>query len=113
MCVSVRLGVLLACAVCPGCSMMVSISPCLEVTVGGLPPRVTAVNLGVTTGVCVCVSVVICHCVSLEAVMTMGVSLDIMMIVLHICASGGSVVKNPPINAGDMSSIPGWEDPLE
>ena len=33
MCVSVGLGVLLACAVCPGCSMMVSISPCLEVTV--------------------------------------------------------------------------------
>ena len=29
---------------------------------------------------------------------------------------GGSVVKNPPANAGDAgdsSSIPGWEDPLE
>ena len=22
--------------------------------------------------------------------------------------SGGSVVKNPPCNAGDLSSIPGW-----
>ena len=22
---------------------------------------------------------------------------------------GGSVVKNPPVNAGDASSIPGWE----
>ena len=26
---------------------------------------------------------------------------------------GGSVVKNPPTNAGDTSSIPGWENPLE
>ena len=29
---------------------------------------------------------------------------------------GGSVVKNPPTSAGDtgdVSSIPGWEDPLE
>ena len=26
---------------------------------------------------------------------------------------GGPVVKNPPRNAGDMGSIPGWEDPLE
>ena len=29
---------------------------------------------------------------------------------------GGTVVKNPPANAGDtkdMGSIPGWEDPLE
>ena len=29
---------------------------------------------------------------------------------------GSSVVKNPPANAGDAgdsSSIPGWEDPLE
>ena len=29
---------------------------------------------------------------------------------------GGSVVKNPPASAGDardLSSIPGWEDPLE
>ena len=25
---------------------------------------------------------------------------------------GGSVVKNPPANAGDMSSIPIWEDPI-
>ena len=25
---------------------------------------------------------------------------------------GGSVVKNPHANAGDASSIPGWEDPL-
>ena len=23
--------------------------------------------------------------------------------------SGGSVVKNPPANAGDSGSIPGWE----
>ena len=29
---------------------------------------------------------------------------------------GGSVVKSPPVSAGDArdsSSIPGWEDPLE
>ena len=26
---------------------------------------------------------------------------------------GGSVVKNPPANAGDACSIPGQEDPLE
>ena len=26
---------------------------------------------------------------------------------------GGSVVKNPPANAGDLGSIPGVEDPLE
>ena len=27
----------------------------------------------------------------------------------------GSVIKNPPANAGDMGSIPGedWEDPME
>ena len=25
---------------------------------------------------------------------------------------GGSVVKNPPANAGDRSSIPIWEDPI-
>ena len=24
---------------------------------------------------------------------------------------GGPVVKNPPANAGDADSIPGWEDP--
>ena len=27
--------------------------------------------------------------------------------------SGGSVAKNPPVNAGDSGSIPGQEDPLE
>ena len=26
---------------------------------------------------------------------------------------GASVVKNPPTRAGDVGSIPGWEDPLE
>ena len=26
---------------------------------------------------------------------------------------GGSVVKNPPANAGDVGSSLGWEDPLE
>ena len=26
---------------------------------------------------------------------------------------GGSAVKNPSGNAGDVGSIPGWEDPLE
>ena len=26
---------------------------------------------------------------------------------------GGSVVKNPTANAGDVGLIPGWEDPLE
>ena len=56
---------------------------CLEVTVvvilHVLPRVVTAVNLDVMT-VCVCVAMVICHCVSLEAVMTMGVSLDIMIV---------------------------------
>ena len=26
---------------------------------------------------------------------------------------GGSVVKNTPANAGDTSSIPGWENPLD
>ena len=23
------------------------------------------------------------------------------------------MVKNPPVNSGDMGSTPGWEDPLE
>ena len=23
------------------------------------------------------------------------------------------MIKNPPVNAGDMGLIPGWEDPLE
>ena len=27
--------------------------------------------------------------------------------------SGGSVVKNLPANAGDVSSVSGWEDSLE
>ena len=31
----------------------------------------------------------------------------------YIICNGGSVVKNPPANAGDMGSIPGWEDLLE
>ena len=26
---------------------------------------------------------------------------------------GGSLAKYPPVNAGDMNFIPGWEDPLE
>ena len=26
---------------------------------------------------------------------------------------GGSVVKNPPANSGDTSSVPGQEDPLK
>ena len=26
---------------------------------------------------------------------------------------GGSLVKNPPDNAGDVGLIPSWEDPLE
>ena len=26
---------------------------------------------------------------------------------------GGSVVKNPPANAGNVFQSPGWEDPLE
>ena len=26
---------------------------------------------------------------------------------------GGSAIKNPPANAGDVGSIPGQEDPLE
>ena len=26
---------------------------------------------------------------------------------------GGSVIKNPPANAGNVHTIPGWEDPLE
>ena len=26
---------------------------------------------------------------------------------------GGSAVKNPPANAGDVGLIPGWKDPLE
>ena len=31
----------------------------------------------------------------------------------HMGFSGDSVVKNPPANAGDASSIPGREEPLE
>ena len=27
--------------------------------------------------------------------------------------SGGSVIKNPPANVGDVVLIPGWEDLLE
>ena len=30
-----------------------------------------------------------------------------------MCFPGGSAVKNPPGNAGDVGLIPGWEDPLE
>ena len=26
---------------------------------------------------------------------------------------GGSIVKSLPANVGEMSSVPGWEDPLE
>ena len=26
---------------------------------------------------------------------------------------GGSAIKNPPANAGDVGLIPGWKDPLE
>ena len=32
---------------------------------------------------------------------------------IHTGFSGGSVVKNPPANAGDTGSIPGLEEPLE
>ena len=40
------------------------------------------------------------------------------MCIVHIYVraygfSGGSVVKNPPANAGDSGSIPGSGDPLE
>ena len=30
---------------------------------------------------------------------------------MHQGFPGGAVVKNPPANAGDTGSIPGWEDP--
>ena len=30
-----------------------------------------------------------------------------------MCFPGGSAVKNPPGNAGDVGLIHGWEDPLE
>ena len=26
---------------------------------------------------------------------------------------GGSVIKNPPANAGELGLIPGWRDPIE
>ena len=37
------------------------------------------------------------------------------MSMMYICKGfpGGARVKNPPANAGDVSSIPGLEDPLE
>ena len=31
----------------------------------------------------------------------------------RLCFSGGSAVKNPPASTGDVSLIPGQEDPLE
>ena len=35
------------------------------------------------------------------------------MLKVHRGIPGGSVVKNPPANAGDLGLIPGSEDPLE
>ena len=37
------------------------------------------------------------------------------MSMMYVCKGfpGGARVKNPPANAGDVSSIPGLEDPLE
>ena len=37
------------------------------------------------------------------------------MSTMYVCKGfpGGSIVKNPPANTGDVSSIPGLEDPLE
>ena len=32
---------------------------------------------------------------------------------MKICIDGGSAVKHPPANAGDVGSIPGWEPPRE
>ena len=60
-------------------------------------------------------SQVICHCVSLEAVMTMDMSLDIMMIVytsgLLWWLSGTESVCQGLIPRFGRSL--GWEDPLE
>ena len=58
-------------------------------------------------------SQVICHCVSLEAVMTMDMSLDIMMIVYTSGLLWWLSGKEPDSSAGDRGLIPGWEDPLE
>ena len=33
--------------------------------------------------------------------------------ILSLVFPGGPVVKNPPVNAGDVGLIPGQEDPLE
>ena len=47
------------------------------------------------------------------------ISFNLRDIILGICYAyvlgfpGGSVVKNLPVNAGDTSSTPGSEDPLE
>ena len=35
------------------------------------------------------------------------------MLKVHRGIPGGSVVKNPPANAGDLGLIPGSEDPME
>ena len=35
------------------------------------------------------------------------------MLKVHRGIPGGSVVKNPPANAGDSGLIPGSEDPME
>ena len=35
------------------------------------------------------------------------------MLKVHRGIPGGSVVKNPPANAGDSGLIPGSEDPVE
>ena len=36
-----------------------------------------------------------------------------MYLIVNLGFLGGSVVKNPPANAGDTGLIPGLEDPLE
>ena len=47
------------------------------------------------------------------------ISFNLRDIILGICYAyvlgfpGGSVVKNLPVNAGDVGSSLGWEDPLE
>ena len=52
--------------------------------------------------VCVCVSVCVCVCVCL----CMSVCVCVCVCVCVWGFPGGSVVKHPPANAGDMSSIP-------
>ena len=57
---------------------------------------------------CVIVTSVIIHSLLLT-IIPLGKG-DISHLPLYLYFPNGSVVKNPPANAGDMDSVSGWED---